>query len=151
MKTVDWAINQGWEPVDAHVGSGATLLSGRAGTVFAWPGRGVLLAIDLDKRCTVWADRADGPAVRLELARALGALAARGARVQTLQERSVERAGAWRMQVQTRFRRVGGAQDFEVGSVTTLTEQPTAQVLSAAPMPSRLDVPATDPTGLPRR
>lgn len=154
MKTVDWAINAGFEPIDAHVGAGAALLSGQPGTVFVMPGRSsgqVLLAIDLDKRCTVWAERADGPALRAEFVRAMNALAAKGARLQPLQERTVERGGAWRMQLQMRYRRAGGAQDFGVGAVTTLTAQPAAQVLSAAPMASRLDAPAADPMGLPAR
>lgn len=153
MKTVDWAINQGYEWVDAHSGPGAALLSGQSGTVLAMPGSAgqVLLAIDLDKRCTVWAERADGPALRAEFMRVMNLLAARGARLQPLQERTVERGGAWRMQVQMRYRRAGGAQDFGVGAVTTMTPQPAAQVLSAALIASRLEAPATDPMGLPAR
>ena len=153
MKTVDWAINAGFEPIDAHIGAGAALLSGQPGTVFAMPSSAsqVLLAIDLDKRCTVWAERADGPALRAEFVKAIDALATKGARLQPLQERTIERGGAWRMQLQMRFRRAGGAQDFGVGAVTTLTPQPAAQVLQAAPIASRLDAPATDPMGLPAR
>ena len=153
MKTVDWAINAGFAPIDAHIGAGAALLSGQPGTVLVMPGSAsqVLLAIDLDKRCTVWAERAEGPALRAEFVRAINALAAKGARLQPLQERTVERGGAWRMQLQMRLRRAGGAQDFGVGAVTTLTAQPAAQVLSAAPIASRLDAPATDPMGLPVR
>ncbi len=137
MKTVDWAINQGFDASDAHLGPGASLLSGRPGTVMALPGSGgasLLLAIDLDKRCTVWADRSDGPAVRAEFGKAIAALTARGARVQPVLERSIERAGAWRHQLQMRVRRAGGTRDFDVGSVTTLTPQPAAQVLSLAPL-----------------
>jgi hypothetical protein len=153
VKTVDWAINQGYEWVDAHSGPGAALLSGQPGTVLAMPGSAatVLLSIDLDKRCTVWAERADGPALRAEFVKAINALAAKGARLQPLQERTVERGGAWRMQLQMRLRRAGGLQDFGVGAVTTLTPQPAAQVLSAAPIASRLDTPAADPMGLPAR
>ncbi len=153
MKTVDWAINQGFEPIYAPGGAAEALLSGRPGTVLALPNSAspVLLAIDLDKRCTVWAERGDGPAVRAEFVRAMSALAAKGARVQPAQERTVERGGAWRMQLQMRYRRVGGSQDFGVGSVTTLAAPPAAQALSLAPMPSRLDVPSTDPMGLPVR
>jgi hypothetical protein len=136
MKTVDWAINQGFEWVDAHLGPGATLLSGRPGTVLAMPGGAgaVLLAIDLERRCTVWAERADGPAVRAEFGRAIAALAARGASVQPSLERSVERGGAWRLQLQWRLRRGEGATEFDVGAVTTLTPQPAPQVLSVAPL-----------------
>jgi hypothetical protein len=153
MKTVDWAINQGFEPDFAQGGAGETLLSGRPGTVLALPNSAspVLLAIDLDKRCTVWAERGDGPAVRAEFVKAMNALAAKGARLQPLQERTVERAGAWRMQLQMRYRRVGGSQDFGVGTVTTLAAPPAAQALSLAPLPSRLEAPATDPIGLPAR
>jgi hypothetical protein len=153
MKAVDWALNQGWEPIDAHVPPGATLLEGRAGTVLAMAASAhpVLLAVDLERRCTVWAERADGPALRTELQRALGEQASRGAaRMQPAGERTVERAGAWRQQSQWRWRRAGGSQDFMVGAVTTLAPQPAAQVLNLAPVPSRLEWPATDPTGLPR-
>jgi hypothetical protein len=135
VKTVDWAINQGFEWVDAQVGPGATLLSGQPGTVLAMPGSAgqVLLAIDLDRRCTVWAERADGPALRGAFTQAMAALAARGARVQPALERSVERGGAWRLQLQMRLRRAEGAPEFDVGAVTTLTSPPAAQVLSVAP------------------
>jgi hypothetical protein len=153
MKTVDWAINQGFEP-DFEQGSAAqALLSGQPGTVLALPGSAspLLLAIDLDRRCTVWAERGDGPAVRAEFVKAMNALAAKGARVQPAQERTVERGGAWRLQLQIRYRRVGGAQDFGVGAVTTLAAPPAAQALSLAPLASRLDMPSTDPQGLPVR
>jgi hypothetical protein len=137
MKTVDWAINQGFEWFDAHTAPGATLLAGRAGTVLAMPHSAsrVLLAIDLERRCTVWADRSEGPALRAEVVKALAALAARGARLQATNERSVERAGAWRQQTQWRYRAVGGARDLDVGAVTTLAAGPAAQVLSVAPAP----------------
>jgi hypothetical protein len=137
MKTVDWAINQGFEWFDAAAGPGATLLAGRPGTVLAMPNSAsrVLLAIDLDKRCTVWADRSEGPLVRAELAKALAALTARGVRVQAGAERSVERAGAWRQQTQWRVRRDNAARELEVGAVTTLAAGPAAQVLSVAPLP----------------
>ncbi len=153
MKTVDWAINQGFEPDFARGGAAEALLQGQPGTVLALPGSAstVLLAIDLDRRCTVWAERGDGPAVRADFVKAMNALAVKGARVQPAQERTVERGGAWRMQLQMRLRRIGGSQDFGVGAVTTLTAQPAAQALSLAPIPSRLDAPATDPMGLPAR
>jgi hypothetical protein len=153
MKTVDWAINQGLEPVFEPGGAAGALLSGQPGTVLAVPDRAspLLLAIDLDKRCTVWAERADGPALRAEFVKAMNALAAKGARLQPLQQRTVERGGAWRMQLQMRYRRAGGTQDFGVGAVTTLAAQPAAQALNVAPMASRLDAPATDPMGVPVR
>jgi hypothetical protein len=160
MKTVDWAINQGFEWVDAHTGDGAALLSGRPGTVLAMAGSagGVLLAIDLDRRCTVWAERADGSAVRAEFVKALDALAARGARVQPQQERTVERAGAWRHQLQMRVRRSGSTSELNVGAVTTLGPHAAAQVLSAAPAAAgaagaagAADAPAGDAKAAPRR
>jgi hypothetical protein len=94
----------------------------------------VMLAIDLDKRCIVWADRSEGPQVRAELVKALGTLTTRGARVQAFADRSIERAGAWRQQTQWHVRRHTGAPDFDVGAVTTLTASPAAQVLSSAPL-----------------
>lgn len=135
MRTVDWAINNGWEWVDAFTGPGAALLGNRPGTVLSMPGsqQAVLLAIDLERRCTLWTERGDGPAVRAAFVRAVDALAARGARVQPSVERSVERAGAWRMQLNRRVRPAGQPGEFEVGSVTTLTAQPAAQVMSVAP------------------
>jgi hypothetical protein len=137
MKTVDWTINQGYEWFDAAAGPGATLLAGRPGTVMAMPGSAsrVLLAIDLDRRCTVWADRSEGPQVRAELVKALAALSQRGMRVQATSERSVERAGAWRQQTQWRLRRSEGAREWEVGAVTTLAAGPAAQVISVGPAP----------------
>jgi hypothetical protein len=137
MKSVDWTINHGYEWFDAATAPGATLLAGRPGTVMAMPGSAsrVLLAIDLDRRCTVWADRSEGPAVRAELAKALAALSARGVRVQATSERSVERAGAWRQQTQWRVRRGDGAREMALDAVTTLAAGPAAQVLSVAPAP----------------
>jgi len=137
MKTVDWSINQGYEWFDAATGPGATLLAGRPGTVMSMPGTAsrVLLAIDLDKRCTVWADRSEGPQVRAELAKALGALSARGVRVQSAPERSVERAGAWRQQMRWFVRRGEAARAMALDAVTTLAAGPAAQVLSVAPAP----------------
>jgi hypothetical protein len=136
-RTVDWAIEQGFEPADAQAGAGAALLSGQPGTLLSMPGSAgqVVLAIDQAQRCTVWAERGDGPAVRAEFVKAMNALAAKGARVRPMPERTIERGGAWRLQVQMRYRRAGGSQDFGVGAVTTFTPQPTAQVLSAAPIP----------------
>jgi hypothetical protein len=147
---VDWALGQGFEPVEARDGPGATLLSGRPGTVLAMPGSAapVLLAVDADKRCLVWAERAEGPAVRAEFSKAMSALSGKGARVQPGQARTVDRAGAWRQYWQMRYRRAGGTQDFAIGSVTTLTAAPTSQVLSLAPA---AEAPATDLARVPAR
>lgn len=153
MKTVDWAINQGFEPDFAQGSAAQLLLAGQPGTALAMPGSAgqVLLAIDLDKRCTVWAERGDGPAVRAEFVKAMNALAARGARVEPAQERTIERGGAWRMQLQTRYRRASGSQEFGVGAVTTLTSQPAAQALSLAPLPARPDASPAGPQRPPAR
>lgn len=147
---VDWALGQGFEAVEARDGPGATLLSGRPGTVMAMPGGAapVLLAVDAEKRCTVWAERADGPAVRAEFSKAVSALAGQGARVQPAPARTVERAGAWRQHWQVRLRRAGSTQDFAIGSVTTFTATPTSQVLGLAPA---ADAPAAEPPRPPAR
>jgi len=143
-KTVDWAIAQGFEPVDAQAAVVATLLSGRPGTVLALPGSAgqALIAVDLEQRCTVWAERAEGPALRAAFVKALGVLVAQGARAQPLQERRIERAGAWRLQLQWRWRGAGGEKDLALGSVTTLGAQPAAQALSVGPITAAVE-PAT--------
>lgn len=154
-KVVDWALNAGYEPIDSQAGPGATLLSGQSGTVLAMRSDAgqLLVAVDLDRRCTVWAEPADGPAVRAELQRAMGQLASRGgARIQLALERTVDRAGTWRQQLQWRYRREGGTQDYAVGAVTTLTPQPTAQVLQFGPMPpARAEAAASAAAGPPPR
>jgi hypothetical protein len=135
---VDWALAQGFSPVDPMRGSTDELLAGEPGTVLAAPGSDsrVLLVAAQGARCTVWAEQLSGPGLRLAVVEVTGELTGKGARVQLQVERSIERAGAWRTQMQWRYRRVGGSQDFGIGSVTTLTATPGTQALNFAPMPA---------------
>jgi hypothetical protein len=135
---VDWALAQGFSPVDPMRGSTDELLAGEPGTVLAAPGSDsrVLLVAAQGSRCTVWAEQLSGPGLRLAVVEVTGELTGKGARVQLQVERSIERAGAWRTQMQWRYRRVGGSQDFGIGSVTTLSAAPGTQALNFAPMPA---------------
>ena len=62
----------------------------------------------------VWA----GGALRLAMAEMLGRVGASGARAQLQLERNIERSGAWRNQMQWRYRAVGGSLEFGLGAVT---------------------------------
>ena len=132
---VDWALTQGFEPLDAYAGSAHELLEGQPGAVLAAPGSEgrVMLVATQDRKCTVWAQRMNGPALRLAVAEALGRASAGGARVQLQLERNIERSGAWRNQMQWRYRVVGGSVEFGLGAVTTLTATPATQALNMAP------------------
>jgi len=134
---VDWALGAGFSPVDPMRGSTDGLLDGAAGSVLAAPGSDsrVLLVASAGSRCMVWAERTSGPGLRLALVELMGELGGKGARVQLQGERSLERAGAWRSQMQWRYRRVGGTADFGVAGVTTLTAAPGTQALNFAPLP----------------
>lgn len=146
---IDWALSQGFEPADALRGSVEGLLSGQPGSVLAAPGtRGRVLLAAQGRQCTVWADQMPGPALRFAVAEALGALAGKGARVQLQSDRNLERAGAWRNQMQWRYRAVGTTEDLGLGAVTTLSDSPGTQALHAAPLPA---TPAYAPDGLPTR
>lgn len=147
---VDWALSQGFEPAEALRGNVDGLLSGQPGSVLAAPGtRGrVLLAAATGRQCTVWADQMSGPALRTAVAEAVGSLSAKGARVQLQADRNFERAGAWRNQMQWRYRAVGASGDLGVGAVTTLSDNPGTQALNVAPLPA---TPAFAPDGLPTR
>ncbi|MBC8058707.1 MAG: hypothetical protein H7Y61_19225 [Rhizobiales bacterium] len=147
---VDWALAQGFEPADALRGNVDGLLSGNPGSVLAAPGtRGrVLLAAAMGKQCTVWADQMPGPALRTAVAEAVGVLAGKGARVQLQADRNFERAGAWRNQMQWRYRAVGASGDLGLGAITTLSDSPGTQALHVAPMPATT---ACAPDGLPTR
>lgn len=135
---VDWALAQGFSPVDPIRGSTDGLLSGEPGSVLAAPGSDnrVLLVASTGSRCMVWAERVSGPGLRLAVVEMTGELAGKGARAQLQVERSIERSGAWRSQMQWRYRRVGGSQDFGIGAVTTLTAGPGTQALNFAPLPA---------------
>jgi hypothetical protein len=147
---VDWALSQGFEPADAMRGNVDGLLSGQPGSVLAAPGtRGrVLLAAAKGRQCTVWADQTAGPALRSAVIEALAALTSKGARLQLVVDRNFERAGAWRNQMQWRYRPVGVIGDLGLGAITTLSDTPGTQALNAAPLPA---TPAFAPDGLPTR
>jgi hypothetical protein len=149
VPVMDWALTQGFDPLDPIFPEVGALLAGRAGAVLRSPDGAVMLATTTDGACTVWAERSAGPAVFLALQQAIGQLSSRGARVQVQFERHIERAGAWRRQWQARYRRVGGSMDLGLGSVTTLTDAPAAQVLQLSRVPPAGS--ASDPDGLPRR
>jgi len=147
VTATDWALNEGFLPIDPLSDEPQQLLNGQPGTVLSMPGSAgqVLMAVAADRRCTVWTERALGPGVRNALRQSMADLAAKGAQVQPLVDRSIERAGAWRQYEQMRYRRVGGSQDFAVASVTTLTSRPGAQALNFGPYAA---APARDPDGL---
>jgi len=147
---VDWALSQGFEPADAMRGNVDGLLSGQPGSVLAAPGtRGrVLLAAAQGRQCTVWADQTAGPALRSAVIEALAALTSKGARLQLGVDRNFERAGAWRNQMQWRYRAVGVIGDLGLGAITTLSDTPGTQALNVAPLPA---TPAFAPDGLPAR
>jgi hypothetical protein len=149
VSTTDWALSAGFLPIDPLTDQ-QQLLNGQPGTVLSMPGSSgqVLIAVAANRRCTVWTERALGPGVRNALRQSMADLASRGAQVQPLVDRSIERAGAWRQFEQIRYRRVGGSQDFAVASVTTLTSRPGAQALNFGPYASG---PARDPDGLQNR
>lgn len=137
---IDRGISRGLNPRDSTLAELRPLLDGQPGTVLAMAdvAAPVLLAITPTRRCTVWAEQADGPALRNAFQRALPALASRGIRVQPMFDRTVERAGAWRQQLQLSARRAGGAQDFGLGAVTTLGGTPGSQALQFGPLPAPL-------------
>lgn len=150
VTTTDWALSAGFLPIDPLSDEPQQLLNGQPGTVLSMPGSAgqVLMAVAADRRCTVWTERALGPGVRNALRQSMADLAAKGAQVQSLVDRSIERAGAWRQFEQMRYRRVGGSQDFAVASVTTLTSRPGVQALNFGPYAA---APARDPDGLRNR
>ena len=132
---IDWALSNGFEPVDPMRGSTDGLLDGKPGTVLAAPGGGgrVMLAA-ADAECSLWIEGEEGPPVRQALAAAVGALVGKGAKARVEVDRNVERAGAWRGQVQWRYRAIGGSLDFGVAAVTTLANGPGTQVLRVSPL-----------------
>lgn len=133
---VDWALTQGFEPLDVLMGSTHEMLEGQPGAVLAAPGSEgrVMLVVTTDRRCTVWAQRANGPALRIAVGESLGRLSAAGARLQLDLERNIERSGVWRRQQQWRYRATGGSREFGIGAVTTLTATPATQALNIAPL-----------------
>ncbi|MEQ1807229.1 MAG: hypothetical protein ABL900_17765 [Burkholderiaceae bacterium] len=147
---VDWALTQGFEPVDSLGGTGYELLESQAGNVLRAPGSEdrLLLVVTHDQRCTVWAHRVSGPQVRLAMAEVMDRLGTSGARVTRDFERNIERASAWRNQTQWRYRALRGSAEFGVSAVTTLSITPATQALNMAPWQAPVG-PAPD--GLPAR
>lgn len=137
IAAVDWAINHGFSPADPTAIDVRPLLGGQPGNVLAMPDTAapVLLAVTTDRRCTVWVERMSGPSLRRAFQQAAAQLATRGARVQPMLDRTIERAGAWRQHLQLRYRRVGGSQDFGIGVVTTVVAAAGSQALHFAPAP----------------
>lgn len=150
VAAVDWALAQGFEPADPMRGNMDGLLSGQPGSVLAAPGtRGrVLLAAAQGRVCTVWVDQVQGPALRAAVIDALATLTMKGAKLQLGVDRNFERAGAWRNQMQWRYRAVGASGDLGLGAITTLGDGQGTQALNAAPLPA---TPAFAPDGLPTR
>jgi hypothetical protein len=148
--TIDWALAQGFEPLDPLVAGAEELLGGVEGTVLVAPGSAgrVLLAAAQGQRCVVWAQGQHGPKLRAAFEKMVSALRVKGARVEIMLERNLASAGAWRNQSQWRYRRLGGDQDFGLGSATTLVDGPGAQLLHFAPLPPAAP-PAPD--GMPTR
>ncbi len=147
---VDWALAQGFEPVDPLRFGAEDLLSGVPGTVLAAPGSGggVLLASTLNRRCLVWAENTHGPRLRIAFQRMVAGLGTKGAKVQPMMERNLNSGGAWRNQSQWRYRRVGGSEDFGLGSATTLAGSPGTQLLHFTPL---ANPPPPHPDGQPSR
>lgn len=146
----DWALAQGFEPIDPLRTGAEDLLGGAAGTVLSAPGSAghVLLAVAQDQRCLVWTERTNGPLLRKAFQKMVSGLGFKGARVQSVIDRNLSSAGAWRNQSQWRYRRVGGARDFGLGSATTLANAPGTQLLHFAPM---APVAPPYPDGMPSR
>ena len=147
---IDWALAQGFEPMDPLRTGAEDLLGGAAGAVLAAPGTSgqVLLAAGDDRRCIVWAERTNGPGLRIAFQKMISDLGFKGAKLQSVIDRNLSSAGAWRHQTQWRYRRVGGSEDFGLGSATTLAATPASQLLHFAPM-ARVAPPYPD--GMPSR
>lgn len=132
---IDWALGNGFEPMDPMRGSTDTLLGDKPGSVLVAPGTAgdVMLAAS-DTQCSVWVERQEGPPLRVALAAMVGQLTGKGARATVQVDRNISQAGVWRSQVQWRYRGVGASHDLGIGAVTTLTTTPGTQVLNAAPL-----------------
>ncbi len=143
---VDWALTQGFEPVDSLGGTGYELLEGQPGNVLRAPGSEdrLLLVVTHDQRCTLWAQRISGPQLRLAVAEVMDRLGNSGARVTRDFERNIERSGAWRNQTQWRYRLPRGSNaEFGVSAVTTLGTAPATQALNMAPWQASAPDPIT--------
>lgn len=135
--TLDWATANDFEPADPADPSVAGMLGGQPGTVLVAPetaGR-VMLAVS-EGQCSVWAERTPGPPLRAALAGLVDSLvtSGKGHTAQLRLDRSAEAAGAWRNQMEWRYRAGGTSRDWSVGVATTLGNGPGTQVLHMAPL-----------------
>lgn len=132
---VDWALGQGFEPMDALGGPGYELLEGQPGNVLTAPGSDgrVMLVVTNDLRCTVWAHQIEGPQLRLAVAETLDRVGAAGGKIVREFVLNTDRAGAWRNQTRWRYRPEGEPIEFGVSAVTTLGAGPATQALNMAP------------------
>lgn len=133
---VDWAINNGYEPLETlQTEAQVHYLAGRNGTVLRQPPDGqIVLVAAAGEHCMVWAENASGPKLGLAFQNAVGALARSGATTKTTMQRTVSRGGIWRRQVQVRYKRAEGAREFGLGAVTMVNRAPGTQALKFAPL-----------------
>lgn len=138
-EAVDRGLQAGMFPSPGDAPQAAPLLEGQPGTVMSLSGSigdpppVVMLAVVPGGHCTVWAEGLHGPSLHQALILALEALRQQeGVSVQPVSERAVERAGAWRRQLQWRLRLAPGQPELGFGAVTTLGDTPGAQVLRLA-------------------
>lgn len=127
-----WGADNGFLPVEpVHA---ANLLDGQPGRVMAGPAsQGRLMLVVSDRQCTVWAEQTAGPPLRVALTSLIEDLLARGDALQVTTDRSAERAGAWRNQLQWRYRSDSQTQEWNLGAVTTLGPMKGTQVLRFTP------------------
>jgi len=148
-EAVDWALANGFQPMDPLRGNADTLLDGKPGTVLMAPdSSGLVMLAATDAQCSLWIDQQEGPPLRAALAAMVGELTAKGSKARVEVERNLERAGAWRGQVQWRFRGVGWSRDVGIGAVTTLANTPGTQVLHVVPVAKAVN---HAPDGMPLR
>ena len=132
---VDWAVNNGYQPVDTlQSDAQAQYLGGRSGTVMHHPNDvQIVLVATEGEQCMVWAENASGPKLNFAFQKALGNLARSGAQAKTTVQRMVSRGGIWRRQLQVRFKRAEGSREFGLGAVTMVNRTPGTQALKFAP------------------
>lgn len=145
-EVVDRGVLAGLFPTPKDTPQVAPLLDGQPGAVLSVAGEGeppatlVLLAVVPGEHCTVWTEGLHGPSVYAGLMRMAQALRQQdGVSAQVVSERTVERAGAWRRQLQWHFRLAPELQQFRFSTLTTLGEAPGVQVLRMTLTPARAD------------
>lgn len=135
-QVIDQGLQAGLYPYAGDAPIASSLLDGQAGSAMVrMHGQtaeriSYLLAVVPQVHCTVWVEAAHGPSVHLALLQALDGLReADGGELEPVTERTVERSGAWRRQVQWRYRAPAGQSELRFGAVTTLGDTPGFQVL----------------------